>query len=139
MLDTNKLRAIGMMVARQARSDAPDAAANEVIDMAPLLKPWQEGAYEAGDVVVYEGAPYKCAQAHDSTGNAGWNPQEAPALWANYHATDAAHALAYVQPTGAHDAYMSGEYAVYDGRVYRCIVDSTVHDPAVLPASWEAV
>lgn len=140
MFDAKKMKAIGAMAARNARraAETEDASANEVIDLAPLLKEWREDAYMVGEVRVYKDNPYKCVQAHDSTGNPSWNPEDAPSLWANYHGTDAAHALPYVQPTGAHDAYMVGEYAIYDGAVYRCVVDHTVHDPAVLPASWEA-
>lgn len=139
MLNMSKLYAIGKLAARQARAEAPTAKANDVIDMVPLLKPWREGLHEAGEVAVHEGIPYKCVQEHDSTGNPLWNPKDAPSLWANYHATDAAHALPYAPPTGAHDAYMLGEYAVYDDRVWRCIMDGTVHDPLTLPGSWEEV
>lgn len=139
MLNMTKLYAIGKLAARQARAEAPSAAANDVIDMVPLLKPWREGEKTVGMVEVYEGIPYKCVQAHNSTGNPLWNPKDAPSLWANYHATDAAHALPYVQPTGAHDAYQTGEYMVWNDTVYRCVVDGTVHDPGTLPGSWEAV
>ena len=141
MFDAKKMKAIGAMAARNARraAETEDASANEVIDLAPLLKEWHEDAYESGAVRVYKGKPFKCVQAHDSTGNPSWNPEEAPSLWANYHGTDAAHALPYVQPTGAHDAYMNGEYAVWKDTVYLCTVNHTVHDPGTLPASWEAI
>ena len=141
MFDGGKMRAIGMMLARQAMrtAEAEDTATNEVIDLAPLLKTWQPGAYEAGDVRAHAGMPYRCVQAHDSTGIPVWNPADAPSLWANLHGTDAEHALPYVQPTGAHDAYMAGDYAVFGGAVYRCTADGTVHDPMVLSGGWEAV
>ena len=141
MFDGGKMRAIGMMLARQAMrtAEAEDTAANEVIDLAPLLKTWQPGAYKAGDVRAHAGRPFRCVQAHDSTGIPVWNPADAPSLWANLHGTDAEHALPYVQPTGAHDAYMAGDYAVFGGAVYRCTADGTVHDPMVLSGGWEAV
>lgn len=140
MLDTNMMRAVGTLLARQARARAkePDAAANEVIDLTPLLKPWTPGSYAIGDIVVYEGQPRRCCQAHDSADNPDWSPASAPALWAPYHATDRAHALPWVSPTGAHDAYQAGEYMIWsDGAVYRCKIDATVHDPDVLPGGWE--
>ena len=141
MFDTKKMKAIGMMLARNAirTAEADGTAANEVIDLGPLLKAWTPGAYEVGNVRTYNGYPYRCVQAHDSTVNEAWNPVDAPSLWANYHGTDAAHALPYVAPTGAHDAYMAGEYAVYNGAVYKCLTDGTVHDPAVLPSAWVVV
>ena len=139
MPDMKKLRAIGMMAARQARSAAKDETPNGVIDLAPLLKPWKEGAYNAGEIFAYNGRPYRVVQMHDSTGNPAWNPEEARSLFAPYHGTDEPHALPWSAPTGAHDAYMAGEYMTFGGKVYCCTVDGTVHDPDVLASSWMEV
>ena len=140
MLDLKQMRAIGMMVARQARERAAQEGveANEIIDMTALLKPWAEGQHTAGDVIVYNDYPYKVVQTHDSTGNPTWNPADTPALFAPYHATDKAHALPYVAPSGAHDAYNSGEWMIWtDSLAYKCKQDATVWGPDVLPAAWE--
>lgn len=137
MLDQKRFYAIGALAARLARAEAPKARANDVIDMMPLLRPWKEGVYPEDEVVVYNGLPYRCVQEHDSTGNPSWNPEQTLSLWAGCHATDAAHALEWAEPAGAHDAYMLGEYIRWDGAVYRCVTDGTVHDPDELPASWE--
>lgn len=141
MLNKDKLYAVGMMAARQARARAKenDVAANEVIDMAVLLKEWVTGAYKIGDVVSYQGYPYKCIQAHDSTGNDSWYPTAVPALFAPYHGTDAKHALPYVAPTHAGDAYQTGEWMIWtDGVKYKCLQDACVHAPDVLASAWEA-
>lgn len=141
MLNTDMLRAIGMLVARQAREKAAldTTTANEVIGMTALLKPWAEGTQTAGEVVTYNGQPYKVVQTHDSTGNPAWNPADTPALFAPYHATDRAHALPWAAPTGAHDAYMAGEWMIWtDGKAYRCTMDATTYGPDVLPDNWEA-
>ena len=141
MLNKDKLYAVGMMAARQARARAKenDVAANEVIDYTVLLKEWVTGAYEIGDVVAYQGHPYKCIQAHDSTGNDGWYPSAVPALFAPYHGTDDAHALPYVAPTHAGDAYQTGEWMIWtDGVKYKCLQNACVYDPSVLPSAWEA-
>ena len=140
MLETNTMRAIGAMLSKTAQMlvQSSDAVANEVIDMSPLLKKWKEGAYVVGDVRDYENYPYKCIQAHDSTGNPSWNPKDTPALWSPYHGTDAEHALPYVKPTHAGDAYKTGEWMLWvDGKKYRCKQDATVHGPDVLPNAWE--
>lgn len=141
MLDVRKFKAVGMVAARQAREKAAadDIAANDVIDMTALLTPWKEGVQTAGNVVVYNGYPYKVVQTHDSTGNPGWNPADAPALFAPYHATDRSHALPWVAPTGAHDAYNAGEWMIFtDAMAYECLKDATVHAPDVLPGAWKA-
>lgn len=140
MFDLKQLRAIGMVVARQAREKAAEegVAANDVIDMTALLKPWAEGLQTAGEVISYAGAPYKVVQTHDSTGNPGWNPAATPALFAPYHATDKAHALPFAAPTGAHDAYNVGEWMIYNGLAYECQMDGCVYNPDALPSAWRA-
>ena len=43
-------------------------------------------------------------------------------------------------PTGAHDAYQTGEYMIWtDGQTYRCTTDNTVWGPDTLPSAWEVV
>lgn len=140
MLNTEKFKAVGRMAARNAREKAvtEGVTANDVIAMTPLLRPWAAGAHAVGDVVVQDGYPYKCIQAHDATGNEGWNPQATPAMWAPYHATAAAHALPWRAPTHAGDAYNAGEFMTWEGTVYECLTDATVHDPEALPGAWRA-
>lgn len=145
MLDTNTMRAIGRLIARHARKQAPESAANEVIDLGPLLEPWKAGTsespldYTMGDVWMHNGQPWKCAQTHTHHGESGWEPGVAASLWTNYHATDEAHALPWVQPTGAHDMYKVGEYMIWtDGEVYKCLSD-TAYSPDEFAQAWEVV
>lgn len=140
MLNLETLRTMGRLLATTAREKAAQEGTtpNEVIDLISLLKPWKEGPHTAGDVVVYKDYPYRVVQAHDSTGNPGWNPKDAPALFAPFHATDKGHALPWVAPTGAHDAYNRGEWMVYKGVVYECQMNGCVYDPEVYPSAWKA-
>ena len=103
------------------------------------IRPWHEGAYAVGDVRMHEGAPYKCVQAHDSTGNPAWNPAATPALWMQYHGTTKETARDWTTPAGSHDMYKAGEYMVWtDGQVYCCLTD-TVYSPEAYGAAWEKV
>lgn len=44
----------------------------------------------------------------------------------------------YVQPTGAHDAYNTGDKMTYvDGRRYICRMDGCVWGPDTYPQAWE--
>lgn len=136
----NALAAALRRIKREAIAAAPTAAPDDVIADAALLRPWTPGDYAAGDVRVQDGYPYKCCQAHDSTGNPDWDPATNRALWVPYHATTAKWALPYVTPTGAHDAYQSGEYMIWaDAQTYLCNTDNTVWGPDVLPDAWEVV
>lgn len=111
----------------------------EINNHMSAIRLWHEGAYTSGDVRMYEGNPYRCVQAHDSTGNPGWNPAAAPALWMQYHGTSAETARPWIAPAGAHDMYRAGEYMIWtDGAVYRCLAD-TAYNPDAYPQAWEKV
>lgn len=46
----------------------------------PAVAAWESGvAYQAGDVVTYNGNQYQCLQKHDSMQE--WNPEAAQSLW----------------------------------------------------------
>lgn len=145
MLDLKTMRAIGGLLARQARARAreADAGVNEVIDLGPLLEEWKAGTaemavtYAAGDVRTYAGQPWKCVQGRTHHGEPGWEPGTAASLWMACHATDAAHALPWVQPTGAHDMYQVGEYMIWTDKViYRC-VQATAYSPEEYAQAWK--
>ena len=109
---------------------------SEVNEYVAAVREWKEGAYVVGDVRMHRGAPYKCVQAHDSTGNAGWSPDAAPALWMQYHGTTRESARAWVAPTGAHDMYMAGEWMLWtDGAAYECLT-GTVYSPDQYAQAW---
>jgi len=138
VFDTEKMKAIGILLARSAQrlAMAQDTAANEVIDLAPLLKAWTPGVKRSGMVEVFGGCPYRVIEDHDSTGDESWNP-EVNSCYAPWHGTDEEHALPYVAPTGAQDAYMQGEWMEFEGARWRCLADGTMHDPGVLPGAWD--
>ena len=119
---------------------AKGAPANTVIDLGPLIQAWSVGSYAVGDVRMHNGYPWRCCQAHSSAGNPGWSPGAVVALWAPYHATDVAHALPWVKPTGAQDAYQVGECVIWtDGKVFRCKITGCVYSPTEYTAGWEVV
>lgn len=43
----------------------------------------------------------------------------------------------YVQPTGAHDAYNTGDKVTYNGKHYTCLSGACVWNPDVYPDYWE--
>ena len=45
----------------------------------------------------------------------------------------------YIQPTGAHDAYNTGDKITYNGKKYICKMDGCVWNPDTYPAGWEEV
>lgn len=45
----------------------------------------------------------------------------------------------YVQPTGAHDSYNTGDKITYNDKKYTCIMDNCVWSPETYPNAWELI
>ena len=87
-------------------------------------------AYGVDDRVQNGGTPYKCVQAH--TSQADWTPDATPALWVVVSIDEYPE---WVQPTGAHDAYNTGDKVSYNGQHYVCTIDGNAYAPDVY--GWE--
>lgn len=125
-----------MLIARQINTLPLDTAMT--LRCREFFPDWEPGAYTAGHTVQHGGNLWRCLQNHDSAGNPDWRPGKAHSLWAAYHAADAPLALPWAAPSGAHDAYMTGEYMIWtDGKTYKCLADATVWGPDVVPGAWE--
>lgn len=98
-----------------------------------LFPMWAIGrAYAIGDRVQHGGILYKCAQAH--TSQADWTPDATPALWVVVSIDEYPE---WVQPTGAHDAYNTGDKVSYNGKHYICTADANIYAPDVY--GWEEI
>lgn len=92
-----------------------------------LFPPWSVGkSYATGDRVQHEGTLYKCVQGH--TSQADWTPPATPALWT---AVSIDEYPAWVQPTGAHDAYRKGDKVTHSGKHWTSDVDNNTWEPGV--------
>ena len=45
----------------------------------------------------------------------------------------------YIQPSGAHDAYNTGDKITYNGKKYVCKMNGCVWSPETYPSAWEEV
>ena len=92
-----------------------------------LFPAWAIGkAYAVSDRAQYNGTLYKCVQAH--TSQADWTPDATPALWVVVSIDEYPE---WVQPTGAHDAYNTGDKVSYNGKHYVCTIDGNAYAPDV--------
>lgn len=92
--------------------DLPD---EEVETLTYLYPEWETGvALAVGDKVRFNGILYRVVQAH--TTQADWTPPEVPALFARFRDTGQTGNTpdAWVQPTGGHDAYQTGDRVTHD-------------------------
>lgn len=128
--EARKLRA---MIEKAAVS-LDDADALEAVE---LFKSWYSGiAYQTDERVRYDDKLYRCVQAH--TSQADWTPDITPALWTEV--AKPGEIPVWKQPTGAQDAYMTGDkvhYPTADDPVYVSTVDNNVWEPTVY--GWEVV
>lgn len=110
-------------------------------------------AYNQGDIVNYNGTLYQST----INGNV-WSPDVYPAGWTVYEAAtepeepepepepkpdpDPEEPTTYpewVQPTGSHDAYNTGDIVNYNGTLYKSVIDGNVWAPDAYPQGWEVV
>lgn len=124
---------------RTVAADADAMTADELAACAPLFDAWDGGsvAYSVDDIVAYDGALYRCAQAH--TSQAGWTPDTTRALWTpmGVSADDPEAVPEWVQPTGAHDAYAKGSHVMHGGVEWVSDLDANVWEPGV--SGWTQV
>ena len=97
------------------------------LDNIYLYPKWDTGiAVGVGDRYRYEDILYKCVQSH--TTQADWTPDSTPALWAVVSLDEWPE---WVQPTGAQDAYQSGDKVSYGGKHWISEIDNNTWAPDV--------
>ena len=89
-------------------------------------------AYAVDDRVQHGGTLYKCVQAH--TSQADWTPDATPALWVVVSIDEYPE---WVQPTGAHDAYNTGDKVTHNGKTWVSDIDNNVWEPGVY--GWKGI
>ncbi len=112
-----------------------DAAAISVVELFPK---WEIGKeYAIGNRVQHEGKLYECVNQH--TAAAEWSPPVSASLWDEVKVDPETGYDEWQQPTGAHDAYNTGDRVIYNGSVYESKINGNVWAPDVYPAGWELV
>jgi hypothetical protein len=111
----------------------------QAISVSGLIPAYEVGRdYKKGDLLTYEGEVYRVAQDH--TSQAQWVPGNGTeSLYT--HITLAGDSIpVWQQPTGAHDAYNTGDKVHYpdeSGPVYVSKIDGNTWSPDAYPAGWE--
>lgn len=149
-LPLGELRALYVDVAGElqrrdalAKAEAEmEKAAGDVAKAAGVTRPAGEGeawaqptgahdAYREGATVTHQGKTWVATSDWNvwEPGVSGWREATAegggPAAW--------------VQPTGAHDAYKKGDKVAFDGQVFESLIDGNVWSPTGYPAGWRKI
>ena len=99
-------------------------------------------AYTTDEMLTYGindvGDPqlYRVVQAH--TSQSDWKPDATPALYTPIGLSEEGYPT-WSRPTGAHDAYNTGDIVDYNGTLYKSLIDGNVWSPEEYPAGWEEV
>lgn len=111
--------------------------ADEIIMCSALYDEWKPGKHVVGDIFSVGGDIWECFQNYDNAvypdiapGGSAWFTFNRP-----YHGTSRETARNFVHPTGAHDIYKKGEWAVQGGKFTECLSD-TSYSLEEYPAAW---
>lgn len=85
---------------------------------------------------IYDGVLYECLQPHVTQED--WTPPATPNLWRVVE-SEPETPPAWVQPTGAHDAYNIGDRVTFEGNIYESLIDANVWSPTAYPQGWQLI
>ena len=113
----------------------------QALEVAAVYPAWEAGiAYTEGEILSYGvtgvGDPqlYRVVQAH--TSQADWTPDAAASLYDAFGLDGAGYPI-WSQPSGAHDAYNTGDIVNYNGTLYQSTIDGNVWAPDAYPQGWQ--
>ena len=113
----------------------------QALEIATVYPKWVSGkAYSVGEFITYGenavGDPqlYKVVQTH--TSQADWTPDKAPSLFTAIGLNNSGYPI-WSKPSGAHDAYNTGDIVDYNGTLYKSLIDGNVYSPDEYPQGWE--
>ena len=115
----------------------------QALEIATVYPKYEVGkSYTVGEYLTYGenevGDPqlYKVVQSH--TSQADWTPNTTPSLYEPIGLTDEGYPV-WSKPSGAHDAYNTGDIVDYNGVLYKSLINGNVYSPDEYPAGWEEV
>ena len=136
----NKLQAAEQM-RKALQMFAQSLTEDEAMEIATVYPKYAvDKWYKTGEMFTYGensvGDPqlYKVAQEH--TSQAQWTPDATPALYIPI-GLDASGYPVWSKPTGAHDAYNTGDIVVFNGLQYESLIDGNVYSPDEYPQGWK--
>ena len=105
----------------------------DLADLVYIYPKWKKDLpAKAGDLYRHMDKLYEVIQPH--TTQADWAPDVTPALWKPKQPVGVIPD--FVKPTGAHDAYMTGDKVLFNGTVYTSNIDNNTWSPTDYPQGW---
>ena len=108
---------------------------SEALEAVKLYREWASDTdYATGSKVQRGGALYKVLQPH--TSQTGWEPENAPSLWAKVLIPDETVVPEWEQPDST-NPYNAGDKVTHNGKTWVSDVDNNVWEPGVY--GWSEV
>ncbi|MBP1920849.1 carbohydrate-binding protein [Youngiibacter multivorans] len=114
-----------------------ELTAEQMLELMEIYPEWEPVIdYSAGTIVKYESNLYEVI-APGHTSQADWTPDATPALFRKI--VPEGVIPEWIQPTGSHDAYNTGDRVTFNGLMYESLIDGNVWSPEAYPAGWQQV
>ena len=128
---------------RAVQMFADSLAEDAAMEIATVYDEWEVGkTYAEGKYLRHGlngvGDPQLYCVKQTHTSQADWAPDVTPALYMAIGLDDDGYPV-WSQPTGAHDAYNTGDVVNFEGVLKRSKIDGNVWSPEVCPDYWEDV
>lgn len=129
-------RAVSIMLTKIS----PQLTDKQAFSMDKLFEHYSVGrGYVKGEIFIYGEDLYRVGQDHTSQGQ--WVPGETgtESLYTCLEMSGDGY-LVWTQPTGAHNAYNTGDivhYPTADDPLYKSLIDGNVWSPDAYPQGWE--
>ena len=112
----------------------------KALECVRLYRSYEVGkAYKKDEFFTYGvngvGDPQLYKVVKDHTSQANWKPDKERSLYTPIGLDDSGYPI-WAQPTGAHDAYNTGDIVNYNGTLYMSTIDGNVYSPEAYPAGW---
>ena len=116
-----------MLIRKQINTlEVDDTTALRMVDFYPE---WIAGqAYTVGYKVQHGGKLWRCIQSH--TSQTGWEPENAPSLWAKVLIPDENVVPEWEQPDST-NPYSAGDKVTHNGKTWVSDIDNNVWEPGV--------
>lgn len=115
----------------------------EAMEVATVYPAYEVGKAYTVDVMFTYGKNsvgdpqlYRVVQNH--TSQEDWTPDKTPSLYVPIGLDEEGYPI-WSRPTGAHDAYNTGDIVDYNGVLYKSLIDGNTYSPDEYPTGWEKV
>jgi len=132
---TSTVNAVKLML---VSGDIPITTDDAKITVSGLYADWSAGNHTVGEIYNASGQTWECYQAYDNAvypditpENSAWHTFNRP-----LHGKSRETARVFVQPTGAHNIYRTGEWMIFADTYWVCKTD-TAYSPIDYAQAWE--